>query len=290
MLKSIPQRDYWLHRTQQILDISFDEIDSEQALKHNRNVQLCLLIASTAYADHLIKKGVLPQMLCGLSIGAYPAAVIAKALSFEDALRLVARRGDLMEAAYPRHFGMTAILGMSLTEVTELCKEFNDVFVANYNAQNQIVVSGADCSMKLLAQKALQQGALRATRLHVSVPSHCSLLDAAAQQLSDFFKQIPIKRPEITYLSGSTGRVLYQPEAIKTDLALNMARMTRWHDAMLNAYERGFRLAIEMPPGSVLTQLTRTIFTEGEVVSLTQTGVAYASDLYYLRNSNGSSF
>ena len=83
---------------------------------------------------------------------------------------------------------------------------------------------------------------------------------------------MPFKRPAIAYLSGSTGRVLWQPERIADDLAFNMARPLYWANAMTAAYERGVRLAVEMPPGSVLTGLAKRVMTEGDAVSIQQEG------------------
>jgi malonate decarboxylase epsilon subunit len=94
-------------------------------------------------------------------------------------------------------------------------------------------------------------------RLAVSVPSHCALLAKPAQKLAAAFQSVTLSRPRCAYLSGSTGRVLWQPEKIADDLAMNMARTVRWQEAVISANEREARLAIEMPPGGVLTCLTR---------------------------------
>lgn len=89
-------------------------LDSASSLTHTRAVQLSLLIAGVARARELERRGVSPDIVSGLSIGAYPAAVIAGALDFTDALKLVALRGDLMEQAYPHGYGLTAIMGLTL--------------------------------------------------------------------------------------------------------------------------------------------------------------------------------
>ena len=97
----IPDREAILTQARAVLGDEVDTLDSADALQHTRAVQLCLLIAGVAWARELQRQGVDPQMVSGLSIGAFPAAVIAGALDFASALRLVALRGDLMEQAYP---------------------------------------------------------------------------------------------------------------------------------------------------------------------------------------------
>ncbi|MCT4707880.1 malonate decarboxylase subunit epsilon [Enterobacteriaceae bacterium H11S18] len=265
MLQQLPQDSDIMSRVRAVLGDETDSLDSPDALKHTRAVQLCLLIAGVAWAQELERNDVVPDMVAGLSIGAFPAAVVAGALGFEDALRLVALRGDLMEQAYPHGYGLTAITGLQLGQVEQLV-EGSGTYIANINAEQQIVIAGRDEEMASVAQKALAKGAQKAKRLAVSVPSHCELLSKPALKLQQAFADVTLNRPRSTYLSGSTGRVLWQPEQIADDLALNMSRTVRWRDAMVAANERDVRLAIEMPPGSVLTGLTRQAFREGDTL------------------------
>ena len=131
----------------------------------------------------------------------------------------------------------------------------------------------------LLEGWTLAKGASKAKRLAVSVPSHCALLADPAQKLAAAFESVTLSRPRCAYLSGSTGRVLWQPEKITDDLAMNMARTVRWQEAVISANERDARLAIEMPPGGVLTCLTRQAAWEGESISLERSGVDVAVHL-----------
>ncbi|MCS3604410.1 malonate decarboxylase epsilon subunit [Buttiauxella sp. BIGb0471] len=273
MLQKLPQDSDIMARVRAVLGDEADALDTIDALKHTRAVQLCLLIAGVACAQELERNGVVPDMVCGLSIGAFPAAVVAGALSFEDALRLVALRGDLMEQAYPQGYGLTAITGLQLSQVETLV-EGSGTYIANINAEQQIVIAGREEDMAKVAQRALKFGAQKAKQLAVSVPSHCELLAEPALKLQQAFADVTLTRPRCTYLSGSTARVAWQPEKIAEDLALNMSRTVRWRDAMIAANERDVRLAIEMPPGSVLTGLTRQAFREGEMVCAENNSVA----------------
>ncbi|MFC0226433.1 malonate decarboxylase subunit epsilon [Serratia aquatilis] len=254
------------------------ELDSAEALEKTRAVQLCLLISGVAYARQLQQQGISADFVSGLSIGAFPAAVIAGALTFPDAVRLVALRGQLMEQAYPTGYGLAAILGLPLRQLEMLIAQVNSaalpVYLANINAEEQMVIAGSEAAMAQVMALAKAGGAAKVQRLAVSVPSHCALLIPAAEKLAQAIKQVPIARPQIAYLSGSSGRVLWQPERIADDLAFNMARVVRWHEAMVAAYEREVRLAIEMPPGAVLTGLSKKVMEQGEALSLGQQGLA----------------
>ena len=278
MLQSLPRDETW-QVAHGVLGDELLQLDSAAALQHTRAVQLALLIAGVSAARQLIASGVQPDMVCGLSIGAYPAAVIAGALDFADALQLVALRGELMEQAYPQGYGLTAISGMTLAQVEALV-DGQTSFIANINAETQIVVAGSDSAMAAVAQQALAQGAQRAQRLAISVPSHCALLDSPAQQLKAAIDKVRLQRPQFAYLSGSSARVLWQPERIADDLAMNMARSVRWHDAMVAAKEREVRLVVEMPPGEVLTGLTRSVQCQGECIALERSGAEVALRLF----------
>lgn len=272
MLQSLPADTGVMDEAAAVLGDEVRQLDSPQALRHTRAVQLCLLITGVGWARALMARGVMPDMVSGLSIGAFPAAVIAGVLRFDDALRLVALRGDLMEQAYPQGYGLTAIMGLSQSEVEALLVD-SGAYLANLNAERQIVIAGSDENMAQVAERALQRGASRAQRLRVSVPSHCALLDAPARQLAAAMASVPLSPPQCSYLSGSSARAIWQAERIADDLALNMARTVRWHEAMIAAEERDVRLAIEMPPGGVLTCLAKQAFSRGEAFALERSGI-----------------
>ena len=247
-------------------------LDSEQALQSTRAVQLCLLLTGVAWARRLLQQSPAPDYVAGLSIGAYPAAVTAGALAFADAVRLVALRGELMQRAYPQGYGMTALSGLDLASVERLLVEAGgEVYIANLNSENQIVIAGSEAAMAAVAQRARSLGQGVARRLAVSVPSHCPLLDAPAAELAQAFAAVELRRPIITYLSGSSARPIYDPQRLRDDLAGNMARVVDWRATLRNAYERGVRLHLEIPPGSVLSGLARQVFANGRVVAIEST-------------------
>lgn len=243
-------------------------LDSAEALTSTRAVQLCLLVAGVAGARLLMRGGVRPDYVAGLSIGAYAAAVVAESLDFADALRLVALRGELMQQAYPAGYGMTAILGLSLGTVESLLAEAEGpAYLANINADNQLVIAGSDAAMAAVAARAKAMGASCARRLAMSVPSHCALLEQPARQLAEAFATVELRAPRLRYLSSSSARPIADPARLRDDLACNMCRVVDWHATLRTAYERGVRLHIELPPGQVLTGLARRVFEQGTLVA-----------------------
>lgn len=275
MLQQLPQHaacHATLAEAEAVLGHSPLQLDSTQALQSTVAVQLCLLIAGVASARRLQAEGIQPQMVAGLSIGAFPAAVIAGVLDFQHAVQLVQLRGQLMEQAYPQGYGMCAITGLALSQLQGLLADAQAagkvVYLANINAERQLVVAGADAGLQALSQAALHAGAARCQRLAISVPSHCCLLDQAAQALAQAMRDTPLRNPTCLYLSANAARVLRNVAQIRTDLAGNMARVVHWHDTARLAWERGARLALEMPPGSTLTRLQRPAFTPGEAMAV----------------------
>jgi malonate decarboxylase epsilon subunit len=250
-------------------------LDNEAALRSTVATQLCLLVAGVAMARSLSAQGARPDAVAGLSIGAYAAAVTASVLSFGDALHLVDQRARLMAAAYPSGFGMTAILGLERSALAPLLAQVHTpqtpVYLANLNAPTQLVIAGADDAMARVAALARERGAHGTRTIAISVPSHCVLLDAPAAQLAQVVSQVRMQAPRMRYYSASLGRELRDPARIAHDLAHNMALPVNWHETSVLASERGVGLAVEMPPGNVLTKLSTAALPEVLAVAAAET-------------------
>ncbi|MDF0605440.1 malonate decarboxylase subunit epsilon [Neisseriaceae bacterium TC5R-5] len=275
MLHTLPEHPLiseTLAQASEVLQQPVLELDSEQALHSTRAVQLCLLIAGVAMARLLLSAGVPATMVAGFSIGAWPAAVVAGVVDFAAALRLVALRGELMQAAFPSGYGMLAIQGLRQPQLEALLLELHQpaapLYLANLNSDTQFVIAGEQGALARLNTAAHAAGAQACHRLAMSVPSHCPLLQAAAEQLRQAMQHIVLQAPRLLYLSSSRARVLFTAAQIADDLAMNMARQVRWGDSMRHAWERGIRTAWEMPPGQVLTGLTRPVFIDGHVLAV----------------------
>jgi malonate decarboxylase epsilon subunit len=262
MLHALPSMAAARHTLAQASDTLGRDVltlDSKEALESSVAVQLALLVAGVATSRCLVELAGAPDAVAGLSVGAYAAAVVADVVDFSDALRLVERRAQLMQAAYPCGYGMTAILGLELSPLSALVAEVHTrdspVYIANVNAPTQFVIAGADHAMARVAALAQARGAHGIKPIAIKVPSHCPLLDGAAAALALEVAAVPTRAPRLHLFSASLGRELRDPARIADDLARNMARPVLWHDTTTLTRERGMALSIEMPPGNVLTKL-----------------------------------
>jgi malonate decarboxylase epsilon subunit len=250
-----------LDEISQALHSDVRDCDSEQCLKSDVSVQIALLAAGVATARALMEQGVQPAAVAGLSVGAFAAAVVAGVLALEDAVELVRLRAEQMIKLYPIGFGLSAIMGLRESQVTAIVEGVSSdqtpVFVGNINAPRQIVIAGSAEAMDRVLDEARRQGASKAVRLHVSVPSHCPLLQPVADLLAQRISSLNLSAPQITYVANVNARATHTKEAIAGDLANNIAHGVRWYDATIVLQELGCNLFLEMPPGHVLSDLAR---------------------------------
>ena len=272
-----------LQEASQVLGQDVLTLDTEMALSSTVPVQLGLFVSGVAVTRALQVEGIKPDVVAGLSVGAFAAAVAAGALVFRDGLSLVKLRAELMEKAYPHGYGLSVVTGLNEQQLSEIVNEIYEpespVFLANLNAPTQIVIAGSDAGMEGVLHRAKNQGAHTTKRLHVSVPSHCSLLQSVADELIRRMANIEIRIPEVAYINNRRARALRDPGAIREDLATNIAHAVRWHDATTVAYERGVRLFIELPPGETLSDLASMAFPDARSIALGQMQVDAAVKL-----------
>jgi malonate decarboxylase epsilon subunit len=280
MLHQLPHRaevNETLGEASEALGHDVQMLDTEKALSSTVQVQLALFVSGAAATRALTAAGVKPDIVAGLSVGAFAAAVAAGALAFKDGLSLVKLRAELMEKAYPKGYGLSAVIGLNEQQLSAIAQEVNKpaspVFLANLNAPTQIVIAGSDSAMESVLNRARNEGARVVKRLDVSVPSHCSLQQQAAEELTRRLAATEIKTPKAIYMSNRHARALRDPDGIREDLATNVAHPVRWHDATTVAYERGARLFVELPPGRTLTDLASMAFPDARTVALGQTGL-----------------
>lgn len=251
-----------LDEASDMLNVDVLMLDTQTALESTVAVQTGLLIAGVAIQRALAAEGLAPELSAGLSVGAYAAAVSCGAIDFADALLMVRKRAELMETAYPRGYGLSAIAGLTEHEIEKLAdtqarEPAARVYVGNVNAPRQIVVAGLDAALDAFNERALAAGARKATRLAVSVPSHCELLAAAADALTDYARSVPFRAPSSGYIGNRGGRALHTADAVRDDLATNMRYTVRWFDALTVMIEMGAKVFVEAPPGQVLTDIVR---------------------------------
>ncbi len=254
-----------------ILGTRVNELDSEAALSSTIAAQLSLVIAEVSYGRALIAEGTPPAFVAGMSVGAFAAAVIADSIDFGEALLLVRLRAELMEHAFPKGYGMAAILGLNENRLIRLIGGINTpetpVYLANLNAPRQIIVSGSLMGLETLMEAARLAGANTTRLLNVAVPSHCPLLRPVEEALTRAIEGVAMRVPKFDIIGNRSGRRLRDPAAIRLDLVSNVAHAVRWHDATTLIFELGARLFVEMPPGHILTRLAVEGFPEARAVA-----------------------
>ena len=264
-----------------VLGLDMGALDNALAQHSTAAVQLELLVAGVATARALAAEQVLPAAVAGMSVGAFGAAVACGTVSFADALRLVRLRGELMQAAFPNGYGLAALVGLDEGRVESLVERVRNaerpVYVSNINASQQIVVAGSDAALSAVTTLALQVGARRVDRLAVSVPSHCQLLQPVADRLARAMDTLSLRPTTTPYISNRGGRALWDADAIREDLATNVAHPVRWYDALEVLGELGATLLLEMAPGHVSTQLVAQLLPGVRAVSITDRGLRYAA-------------
>ncbi|HZZ05548.1 malonate decarboxylase subunit epsilon [Paraburkholderia sp.] len=256
-----------LEEASQVLGIDVLTLDTADALRSTVAVQIGLTVAGVAITRALADEQLMPEISAGLSVGAYAAAVSCGAVHFSEALKMVRKRAELMETAYPSGYGLAAVSGLTEHQLETLAAQHADagdqrVYVGNVNAPRQIVMAGANNALNRFIDHALAAGARKAVRLAVSVPSHCELLAHATDELVAYAQNVPFHLPQSTYIGNRGGRPLYTAEAIRDDLATNMRYTVRWFDALTVMQEMGARVLIEAPPGQVLTDIARENFPD----------------------------
>jgi len=271
--------------TEDALGVSPLTLDTAEQLQSTQYVQLCLMITEVISAQRLIAKGLKADFLAGHSIGAFPAAVISGVLSFPQALTLVNLRGRLMQEAYPENYGMAAMVGFTETRlkkyIDEHHKSHTPVYLSNLNAVDQQVVAGEKDSLEILIQSLQKAGISKAKLLNMSVPSHCTLLDAVSAALKEQIDKLDLKEPSIPCISNHSGRLLRTAEAIRNDLYISVARTVKWYDGTTLLYELGARCFVEMEPSGVLSKIAEATFPNAMVIGVEENGTSKAAWLWH---------
>lgn len=214
-----------------------------------------------------------PFVFAGHSLGEYAALVAAESLDFIDAIKLVSRRGQLMQTAVPEGEGaMAAIIGLADDAVITICKQVTEesgapVEAVNFNSPGQVVIAGAAAAVTTAMEKLKEEGAKRALPLPVSVPSHSSLMKPAADELAEYLKSVTINPPKIQVLHNVDAKSHDDVDNIRDALTKQLFNPVRWTQT-IQIISDGADVIVECGPGKVLGGLTRRINKEVASFSL----------------------
>lgn len=216
--------------------------------------------------------GAMPAFMAGHSLGEYTALVCAGALDFADGVRLVRLRAEAMQSAVPEGVGaMAAVLGLDDDAVRAVCSEAaqGEVLEAvNFNSPGQVVIAGHKAAVDRGCELAKARGAKRSLPLPVSVPSHCALMQPAAEKLAAALEAIQIKAPSVPVLHNADVAAYSEPAAIRDALARQLYRPVRWVETIQAMAGQGVGLMLECGPGKVLAGLNKRILKDLPVLAL----------------------
>lgn len=246
---------------------------SDTDLNATVNTQPVMLTAGVAvYRAWQAQHGAAPFIMAGHSLGEYTALVAAGALSFSDALPLVRYRAQCMQQAVPEGVGgIAAILGLDDDTVRAVCIEGaqGEVLEAvNYNSPGQVVIAGNRAAVVRGMELAKSKGAKRAIMLPMSVPSHCILMEGAAEQLRDYLAGVTVQAPAIPVLHNADVKSYSDGAAIKDALVRQLYLPVRWVETVLEFGKQGITHNVECAPGKVLAGLNKRIATDQQALAI----------------------
>ncbi|HKK46647.1 MAG TPA: ACP S-malonyltransferase [Balneolaceae bacterium] len=240
----------------------------EEKLKQTEFTQPAIFLHSIALFNSMDKA---PDMVAGHSLGEFTALVACGAVAFEDALKFVRRRGELMQQAGDENPGtMAAVIGMDDDVVEEVCDEATDavgkeVIAANYNCPGQLVISGDVAAVKKAVEMLKERGCRLARLLPVSGAFHSSLMQPAYDGLKESLEALDVAKPDCPIYSNYTAEPTTDPEEIRSNVLNQLLNPVRWTQTLQNMYANGADSFIEVGPGKVLQGLVKRTLNDVQI-------------------------
>lgn len=267
-LANLPeQNSHYFNKADEVLGFSLSKLMTEgpqEELTVTYNTQPALLTVGSMIASILIEKGIKPDFTAGHSLGEYTALVASGAMSFEDGVAVVHKRGLYMNEAVPAGEGaMAAILGLDSETVKKVTDSITDngdaVQPANLNCPGQIAISGTKAGVEKACVELKDAGARRAIMLDVSGPFHSSLMEPAAEKLQQALDEVQIQRTDIPVVANVNAQIVEQSNEVKKLLVKQLYSPVLWEDSVRTLIDNGVTDFIECGPGKVLTGLIKKI-------------------------------
>jgi [acyl-carrier-protein] S-malonyltransferase len=241
-----------------ITDMMFDGTDED--LRQTKVTQPAIFLHSVILASVL--EDFDPSMVAGHSLGEFSALVANKVLTFEDGLKLVAKRANAMQKACELQPGtMAAVIGMEDDQVEKICASISDTVVvpANYNSPGQIVISGSIEGVEKASEMLKEAGAKRVLPLKVGGAFHSPLMEPARVELAEAINETKFNPGICPIYQNVTGQSVTDPEIIKKNLVAQLTSPVRWTQTMLNMIANGLNCMVEVGPGTVLQGLFKKV-------------------------------
>lgn len=257
-----------------MMDLCFEENEN---LNKTEYTQAAMLTACISILRAVEETGVKADMTAGLSLGEYSALVANETLSFEDAVKIVRKRGCFMEHEVPDGKGtMAAVLGLDANKIELICEETtkemgNPVEPANYNCPGQIVISGEKNAVLEANKRLSEAGAKRVLELNVSGPFHSSMLKGAGDKLAEVLNEVEFKKSQMPYVTNVTAQVITsetEDSEIKKLLEKQVSSPVKWQQSIECMIKEGIDTFIEIGPGRTLSGFLKKIDRSKTVINI----------------------
>ena len=254
------------------IDVAKITFENEELLNQTQYTQICILTMSLAILEILKQNGIGAEVASGLSLGEYTALINSRALSFEDGIQLVKKRGEYMQKLVPEgEWLMAAILGMEEEKVIEVCKLANEkstenfVVPVNFNCPGQIVISGNKASVETAEIIAKEQGARKVRELKTSGPFHTEKLKEASKALQKDLKKVEFHQFNNTVIKNIDGTEYKETDDIRDILAKHIISPVKFTAVLQKMLDMGVDTFIEVGPGKTLSGFIKKMPTEKEI-------------------------
>lgn len=246
--------------------LCFEENDKLDITEYT---QAALVTTCLAMTGVITEQGITPDVTAGLSLGEYCAIATAGGMTKEDAIRLVRKRGILMQEAVPTGVGaMAAVLGMTGEEIENVIEGMEGVSIANYNCPGQIVITGLTEAVTAASAKLTEAGAKRVIPLKVSGPFHSAMLNEAGEKLGEELANVELSALQIPYVTNVTAEYVSDISETKALLAKQVASSVRWEQSVRNMIEQGVDTFVEIGPGKTLAGFMKKINKEVKMYNI----------------------
>lgn len=243
----------------------------EERLNETKYTQPAILTTSVAISRLLEENGAKPDLVAGLSLGEYSALVVSGALTFDEAVKLVAKRGQYMTEAAPTGSGkMVAVMNTEAKLIEEVCQKANSrgiVSPANYNTPAQIVIGGEVAAVDYACELLKEAGAKRLVELKVSGPFHTAILKPASDKLAAELEKLTFAPFQIPLISNTTAEIM-QDDEVKSLLTRQVMEPVRFYESVKTMQDLGCTRFVEVGVGKVLSGFIKRIDKEASLTNI----------------------
>ena len=261
-------------KVQEITGINVENItfnETEETLAQTKNTQICILRMSLAILEVLKKEEIKAEISMGLSLGEYSALMYSGAISFEDGVKIVQKRGKIMQEKCPQgNWSMAAIMGLEAEKISKICNSITTSFVSpvNYNCPGQIVISGKKDAIDKAMEIAKQEGAKKVVELKTSGPFHTKILKQASEELEKELESIEISNFKTKVIKNIDGKLYKDNDNVKEILTQHIINPVKFDEGIKTMLNMGIDTFVEIGPGKTLSGFVKRTSKEVNILNI----------------------